>query len=103
MNHLRKPSETLGGRATDSAHDIRKLISNRSEYRAIPLDSAQRNEWIKFQLRMRGTSMSAIARRLGVTRQAVRSALSAPYPRMEEAIARELDLEPETIWPERYR
>lgn len=63
----------------------------------------QRNEWIKFQLRMRGTSMSDLARRLGVTRQAVRNALTAPYPKMERIIARELGLDPETIWPERYR
>lgn len=62
----------------------------------------QRNEWIKFQLRMRGTSMSDLARRIGVTRQAVRNALTAPYPKMERVIANELDLAPEVIWPERY-
>lgn len=69
----------------------------------VPADPVQRNEWIKFQLRMRGSSMSKLARRLGVTRQAVRNALTAPYPRMERVIAAELELEPEHIWPERYR
>jgi Ner family transcriptional regulator len=78
-------------------------MSNPSEYSDVPSDPVQRNEWIKFQLRMRGTSMSDLARRLGVTRQAVRNALTAPYPKMERIIARELDLEPEAIWPERYR
>lgn len=78
-------------------------MSNPSEYADIPKDPVQRNEWIKFQLRMRGTSMSDLARRLGVTRQAVRNALTASYPKMERVIARELDLEPEIIWPERYR
>ncbi|MDZ7749366.1 MAG: helix-turn-helix domain-containing protein [Halofilum sp. (in: g-proteobacteria)] len=68
----------------------------------IPADPVQRNEWIKFQLRLRGSSMSQLARRLGVTRQAVRNALAAPYPRMERAIAAEIGLEPEHIWPERY-
>lgn len=68
----------------------------------IPADPVQRNEWIKYQLRLRGSSLSKLARRLGVTRQAVRNALSSPYPKMERAIAAELDLCPEDIWPERY-
>lgn len=63
----------------------------------------QRNEWIKFQLRIRGSSLSQLARDLGVTRQAVRNALSSRYPRMERVIAAEIGLDPETIWPERYR
>ena len=69
----------------------------------VPVDPVQRNEWIKFQLRMRGSSLSKLARRLGVTRQAVRNALTAPYPRMERVIAAEIGLEPQYIWPERYR
>lgn len=68
----------------------------------IPSDPVQRNEWIKFQLRMRGSSFSKIARDLGVTRQAVRNALNSRYPRMERVIAREIGLDPHTIWPERY-
>lgn len=63
----------------------------------------QRNEWIKFQLRIRGSSLSQLARDLGVTRQAVRNALSSRYPRMERVIAAEIGLDPEIIWPERYR
>lgn len=63
----------------------------------------QRNEWIKFQLRIRGSSLSQLARDLGVTRQAVRNALSSRYPRMERVIAAEIGLDPEMIWPERYR
>jgi len=69
----------------------------------VPQDPLQRNEWIKYQLRIRGSSMSDLARRLGVTRQAVRNALSGPYPRMERAIAHEIGRPPEHIWPERYR
>ncbi|MFW5969168.1 MAG: helix-turn-helix domain-containing protein [Halofilum sp. (in: g-proteobacteria)] len=63
----------------------------------------QRNEWIKFQLRIRGSSLSQLARDLGVTRQAVRNALASRYPRMERVIAAEIGLDPATIWPERYR
>ncbi len=69
---------------------------------SIPADPVQRNEWIKFQLRLRGSSFSKIARELGVTRQAVRNALASRYPRMERVIAHEIGLEPHTIWPERY-
>lgn len=103
MSNSTRQSEIQGGRATDGDRDVRQLISNRSEYRHIPVDPVQRNEWIKFQLRMRGTSMSELARHLGVTRQAVRSALNDSYPRMEAVIAHAIDLEPEAIWPERYR
>ena len=79
------------------------MMSNPVESSSIPKDPVQRNEWIKFQLRIRGTSMSELARRLGVTRQAVRNALTTPYPKMERVIAQELQLEPEVIWPERYQ
>lgn len=78
-------------------------MSTELDHTTIPADPVQRNEWIKYQLRMRGTSMAALARRLGVTRQAVRNALAGPYPRMERIIAAELGLPPEVIWPERYR
>jgi Ner family transcriptional regulator len=78
-------------------------MSSPSDSREIPEDPVQRNEWIKFQLRVRGSSLSKLARRLGVTRQAVRNALAASYPRMERVIALEIGLDPEHIWPERYR
>ena len=78
-------------------------MSSPSDPTSVPADPVQRNEWIKFQLRMRGSSLSKLARRLGVTRQAVRNALSTPYPRMERVIAAEIGLEPQHIWPERYR
>lgn len=68
----------------------------------VPQHPLHRNEWIKYQLRIRGSSMSELARRLGVTRQAVRNALTSPYPKMERAIAWEIGREPADIWPERY-
>lgn len=78
-------------------------MSTPSDPSQIPEDPVQRNEWIKFQLRMQGSSLSILARRLGVTRQAVRNALSAPYPKMERVIAAEIGVAPHEIWPERYR
>lgn len=77
-------------------------MTTNPDYQQIPADPVQRNEWIKFQLRMRGSSLSQLARELGVTRQAVRNALASSYPRMERVIAAEIGLDPETIWPERY-
>ena len=68
----------------------------------VPLDETARKEWIKFQLRLRGSSLSAIARDLGVSRHAPRLALVKPYPRMERAIAKKLELLPQDLWPERY-
>lgn len=66
------------------------------------LDDRQRREWIKYQLRLKDSSMAKIARRLGVSRQAVTNALVSPYPRMERAIAYELGTTPDQLWPERY-
>lgn len=77
-------------------------MSSKLDKEPIPRDPLQRNEWIKYQLRIRGSSMSQLARRLGVTRQAVRNALSGSYPKMERAIAHEIGHPPEHIWPERY-
>lgn len=77
-------------------------MSTGSDIDSIPRDPVLRNEWIKYQLRMRGSSLSKLARRLGVTRQAVRNALSTPYPKMERAIANEIGMHPRAIWPERY-
>lgn len=68
----------------------------------IPKDSAHRREWIKYQLRLKGISLSAIARELGVSRHAPRIALVTPYPRMERAIAAKIGVPPEILWPERY-
>lgn len=78
-------------------------MTTRPDPETIPADPVQRNEWIKFQLRLRGSSFSKLARELGVTRQAVRNALMTRYPRMERAIANEIGLHPHAIWPERYR
>ncbi|AVO56286.1 helix-turn-helix domain-containing protein [Ectopseudomonas mendocina] len=68
----------------------------------IPAAPSHRWEWIKFQLRLRGTSLADIARTLKVTGSAVKNAKHLPYPRVERAIASALGLSPALIWPERW-
>jgi len=68
----------------------------------IPLDPTQRWEWIKYQLRAKGTSLAKLARELGVSDTAVKNAKRTAYPRMERAIAKALGLKPIDLWPERW-
>jgi Ner family transcriptional regulator len=68
----------------------------------MPTDPASRWEWIKYQLRVRGTSMAELARRLEVTDRAIRNAKCTPYPRIERSLADALSLDPADIWPERW-
>ncbi|WP_080944627.1 MULTISPECIES: helix-turn-helix domain-containing protein [Pseudomonas] len=68
----------------------------------MPTDPTSRWEWIKYQLRVRGTSMAKLARQLEVTDRAIRNAKSTPYPRIERSLADALCLEPSDIWPERW-
>ncbi|SDK30596.1 helix-turn-helix domain-containing protein [Billgrantia gudaonensis] len=68
----------------------------------IPINPEQRWEWLKFQLRLRQTSLAQVADELQVTRNAVLNAKYSPYPRMERAIAKRLGLSPVEIWPERW-
>src|SRR5690625_542235 len=68
----------------------------------VPKTRKERVEWIKYQLRVRGSSLAAIAREQGVTRHAARIPLVRPYPRMERAIAEKLGCGPELLWTDRY-
>ncbi|MDX1465587.1 MAG: helix-turn-helix domain-containing protein [Halomonas sp.] len=68
----------------------------------IPINPEQRWEWLKYQLRTRGTSLAKVANSLKVSRAAVLNAKQLPYPRVERAIASELGLHPGEIWPERW-
>jgi len=68
----------------------------------IPRDPEQRWEWIKYQIRSRGMTMTALAASLGVTHKAMGNAKYGPYPRMERGIAKLLEMTPQQIWPERW-
>lgn len=59
-------------------------------------------EDIKAAVRKRGLTIAAIARRAGMTRQALAMALIRPGQQGEEAISLVLGVHPSTIWPSRY-
>jgi lambda repressor-like predicted transcriptional regulator len=68
----------------------------------IPKNPEHRRAWISYQLRLVGSSFSAIAREHGVTRQAVWMVFAYPSPKWEGIIAAKIRRRPEDIWPERY-
>ena len=68
----------------------------------VPTDPDQRWEWVKYQLRMRGSSLALVAQHLGISRQSVINAKRVRYPRVERAIARKLNMAPRDIWPDRW-
>jgi Ner family transcriptional regulator len=76
-----------------------KTEQNRTD---IPRDPIIRWEWIKYQLRVSGSSLAHIAREMNVTTPAVKKVKSSAYPRMERAIACALNLKPQLLWPERW-
>lgn len=64
---------------------------------------AGRWELIKGALRARGSSLSAVAIQMGLTKEAVGKVNRHPYPAVEAAIASALDVHPMDLWPERYQ
>ena len=68
----------------------------------LPTDPDQLWEWVKFQLRLRGSSLAQIGVELNIPRQSVHNAKRVRYPRVERAIARKLDMAPRDIWPDRW-
>lgn len=67
-----------------------------------PTDPEKRWECIKYQLRLRGSSLAQIGQELGIPRQSVNNAKRVRYPRVERAIARKIDVAPQDIWPDRW-
>lgn len=68
----------------------------------VPISPEQRWEWIKYQLRCCGSSLSRLAAELDVSDSAAQLAKYVPYPRIERAIAGKLGRTPLEIWPERW-
>ncbi|MFP4004983.1 MAG: transcriptional regulator [Alphaproteobacteria bacterium] len=68
----------------------------------VPTDARRRLEWVKYQLRLRGSSFAKIARAHKVTVTAIRNALYQPSARLEQAIAEELGIPVSDLFPERY-
>jgi len=68
----------------------------------IPSDPEQLWEWVKYQLRLRGSSLAQVSQELDIPRQSVNNAKRVRYPRVERAIARKLEMAPRDIWPDRW-
>lgn len=67
----------------------------------VPHDLFKRRSWIRHHLRLNHTSLSDIARRADVTRQAVSAAIAVPQsPRLASMVASAIGVPPETLFPE---
>ncbi len=64
-------------------------------------DASARREFIKYALRLQGSSMAAVSRELGVTQSYVSQVCdgSRSSPRIRSAIAQKLNQRPEELWP----
>jgi lambda repressor-like predicted transcriptional regulator len=65
-------------------------------------DSRERTIWVQSRLRLIGSSFAAIALQLGCRRSAVAQAMYLPSDSMERAIAQEIGVTQEALFPERY-
>ncbi|WP_288492391.1 helix-turn-helix transcriptional regulator [uncultured Pantoea sp.] len=54
-------------------------------------------------LKKRETSLAAVSRQAGLASSTLANALTRRWPKGERLIAETLDVEPEKIWPSRYR
>lgn len=70
---------------------------------SIPASAQERPAWIIYQLKLRGLTLSEIARQNGWSRWAVANALRLPSYPQELALAEALELPVERLFPERYR
>lgn len=68
----------------------------------VPAESEKKRIWIKYQLKIRGITLAAIARSYAVSRQVISRTLYMNQPRWELVIANHINMRPEQIWPERY-
>ncbi|GEO81960.1 hypothetical protein ROR02_20910 [Pararhodospirillum oryzae] len=70
---------------------------------SIPKNPAERRAWIIYQLRLRHLSLRALARREGVSHQAVSAAAAGGGHRpLQEVLAAALGLTPQSLFPELY-
>lgn len=68
----------------------------------IPSNPYERASWVRHELRVRGKSFTSLARKLGVSRQAITQALYAPSAPAERALARALGVPVTKLFPERF-
>lgn len=68
-----------------------------------PKNPFERQIWIVAMLHFKKSSFAAIARELGISRQAVHKVHAKKNERLEKKIAAVIGYKPELIWPERYQ
>lgn len=73
-----------------------------NERLGIPKGPSKRWEWIKYQLKLKRTSLTDLGSSLGVTRQAISHVKTRHHPEFEKIIAQTIEVLPEQIWPDRY-
>lgn len=65
------------------------------------------NDWnrvdIIYALNKRGTNLARLSRQSGLNSRTLNNALDRRYPKGERIIATAIGVEPQDIWPSRYR
>ncbi len=78
-------------------------MSKRTNTSDIPKRPTERKAWILFQLKVRGSSFSALGREIGVSYQAVAWAASGrPAYEVEKAISAKIGVSTTDLFPEHY-
>lgn len=70
--------------------------------REIFRNPTERRAWVIYQLKIRGLTLSSVAREQGVSQQALGAALSSPSQALEEAIACAVQRYATELFPERF-
>lgn len=65
-------------------------------------DPAKRRSWVLYQFKVRGSSLSAVARSHGYKPGTVFQVFNRNYPKMELFVANELEVEVAELFPDRY-
>lgn len=68
----------------------------------VPKEPAIRRAWVIYQLRLRGLSLRRLAKREGVSHNALGHALVAPSSHIEPVLAKALGLKVRELFPERF-
>lgn len=68
----------------------------------IPKKPEEKKIWIQYQLKLNRSSFAHVARRLGISRQAVRKSVESPSERIADAISADIGIPKRRLWPERY-
>ena len=58
--------------------------------------------WIQYQLKRNRSNFAIIARRVGTSRQYVRQSVFGPNEKIAAAIAEDIKITKEQLWPERF-